>query len=338
MDGRVGAGRLPRLPGGHVTPRRAAQGCRLLVALILLGGATAAASCAAADPLPVPAYQAAVAPDAPRRFILFGDSRRTLSEEFWRGRYDRERLAVIDALAGERPAFIVNTGDLVSAGSDRADWRRFHEENQPIFSRRIPYFPGLGNHEYMWNSKEGLENYFAFFPDLRGRRWYDLRFPPALVLVLDSNFGELEDGEIDAQDRWLSETLATAEKDDAIRNVILACHHAPFTNSVVHGDSRDVQKHFLTRRTPKVHVVFTGHVHTYERFLVDGLQCVVSGGGGAPLTAVDVEKPRHKDLFRAPAYRNVHYGRFTIDGPRLSCDIIMLKDGAWTRVDGFECR
>ena len=317
---------------------RPAEGCRLLVALGLLGSAVAASSCASTEAAPLPSYQAAVAPDAPRTFVLFGDSRRTLREEFWRGHYDRERLAVIEALAGERPAFIVNTGDLVSAGSDRADWRRFHEENQPIFSRKIPYFPGLGNHEYMWDSKAGLENYFAFFPDLRGRRWYDLRFPPVLLLVLDSNFGELDAAQVDAQDRWLSEALAAAEKDEAIRHVILACHHAPFTNSVIHGDSRDVQAHFLARRSPKVHVVFTGHVHSYERFLVDGVQCVVSGGGGAPLTQVDVEKPRHKDQFRGPGYRPAHYGRFTIDGPRLVCDVIMLQDGAWKRVDGFECR
>ena len=317
---------------------RLAVGCRLAVAVVLLGGAIAAASCASAEAGPVPAYRAEVAPDAPRRFVLFGDSRRTLNEEFWRARYDRERLAVIDALAGERPAFIVNTGDLVSAGSDRADWRRFHEENRPIFSLGIPYFPGLGNHEYMWNRDEGLANYFASFPGLRGRKWYELRFPPVLVLVLDSNLGELDDAEVSAQDRWLSEALAAAEKDDAIRHVILTCHHAPFTNSVVHGDSRDVQEHFLSRRTPKVHVAFTGHVHAYERFLVDGVQCVVSGGGGAPLTPVDVEKPRHKDLFRAPAYRGFHYARFTVDGTRLACDILMLKNGAWSRVDGFECR
>ena len=317
---------------------RLANGCRLVVALTLLGSAALAASCASTDAGPLPSYRAAVAADAPRMFVLFGDSRKTLGGEFWRARYDRERLEVIRALADERPAFIVNTGDLVSAGSDRAEWRQFHEENQPLFSRKVPYFPGLGNHEYMWNCREGLENYFASFPDLRGRKWYEVRFPPVLVLVLDSNLGELADGEVDAQDRWLSETLAAAGKDEGIRHVILACHHAPFTNSVVHGDSRDVQEHFLRRRSPKVCVVFSGHVHAYERFLIDGVQCVVSGGGGAPLTPVDLEKPRHKDLYRGPAYRPFHYGRFTIDGPRLRCDVIMLQGGAWKRVDGFECR
>lgn len=312
--------------------------CRLAVALACLGGAGLGASCASTEPGPVPAYDAPLAPGAPGKFILFGDSRKTLGQEFWRPRFDAERLLVIRALADEAPAFILNTGDLVSAGSDPAQWRDFHRENQPIFSKRIPYFPGLGNHEYMWDKSEGLAHYFASFPRLKGRKWYDLPFPPALVLVLDSNFGELGDEEAAAQERWLEETLAAAERDDAIRHVILAFHHAPYTNAVAHGDSRAAQQRFLSRKTPKVHVVLTGHVHAYERFLVDGVQCVVSGGGGAPLMQLDTAKPRHTDEFRGPAYRPFHYCRFTIDGPRLLCDVVMLQDRAWKRVDGFECR
>lgn len=317
---------------------RVLDGCRFAAALLFLGAAGGAASCASTETGPVPAYEAAIAPGAPGRFILFGDSRKTLSQEFWRPRYDDERLLVIRALADEAPAFIVNTGDLVSAGSDPAQWRDFHDENRPIFSKKIPYFPGLGNHEYMWNREEGLARTFASFPQLKGRKWYEIRFPPALVLVLDSNFGELDDDEAAAQERWLEETLGAAERDPAVRHVILCCHHSPYTNAVAHGDSRAVQRRFLSRKTPKVHVVVTGHVHAYERFLVDGVQCVVSGGGGAPLMQLDTAKPRHPDLFRGPAYRPFHYCRFTIDGPRLLCDVIMLQERAWKRVDGFECR
>ena len=314
------------------------DGCRWAVAALCLGGVGIGASCASTDTGPVPAYEASLAPGAPGKFILFGDSRRTLGAEFWRPNFDAERLRVIQALADEAPAFILNTGDLVGAGSDPAQWRDFHRENQPIFSKRIPYFPGLGNHEYMWNKADGLAHYFASFPQLKGRKWYEVRFPPALVLVLDSNFDELDEAELAAQERWLEETLAAAERDDAIRHVILTCHHAPFTNALAHGDSRAVQQRFLSRRTPKVHVVLTGHVHAYERFLIDGVQYVVSGGGGAPLMHLDTEKPRHKDQFKGPTYRPFHYCRFTIDGTRLLCDVVMLQDRAWKRVDGFECR
>lgn len=291
-----------------------------------------------ADGGPLPSYEAEIAPDAPPRFVIYGDSRQTLRMEFWRPRYDAERLLLIQALAAESPAFIVNTGDLVSEGSHAGVWRQFYDESQPLFSRRIPYFPGLGNHEYWGDTDDGLRHYFSLFPQLKGRKWYEVRFRSALVVILDSNFDELTGAEVEAQNAWLGRTLAEAEKDPVVRHVIVCCHHAPYTNSTVHGDSRTVQRHFVGRRTPKVKAFITGHVHSYERFVKEGVQFVVSGGGGAPTTAVETDEPRHPDEFKGPAYRRFHYLRFTIDGGRLACDVLMLQDDrSWKRVDGFEC-
>ncbi len=286
----------------------------------------------------VPVYECGAPREGSGKFVVFGDSRRTLGLEFWRRDYPRERLLVIEALAAEDPAFIVNTGDLVSVGSDAAEWRAFHADNRPIFAKGIPYYPGLGNHEYASDPAQGLANYFAFFPHLKGRKWYEVRFPPVLVAVLDSNFGRLGEEEAREQDRWLAGLLAAAEGDAAIRHVILCCHHAPYTNSDVHPDSKQVQARFAARRTPKVKALVSGHVHSYERFLKEGVQYVVSGGGGAPLTSVDTDRPKHRDEFRGGAYRGFHYLRFTLEGGRLRCDVVMLQDGGtWKRVDGFEC-
>jgi 3',5'-cyclic AMP phosphodiesterase CpdA len=269
--------------------------------------------------------------------VVYGDSRKTLGLEFWRGRFNAERLAVIRAIAGEDPDFIVHSGDLVSAGGDPAEWRDFHEEMRPVFSRRIPFFPAPGNHEYWGSAAPPLEHYFASFPALRGRRWYEVRVPPVLVLLLDSNFSRLSPEDREAQDRWLGEALAAAERDPAVRHVLVCFHHAPYTNSLVHGDDAAVQERFVRRRTPKIRAFIAGHVHSYERFVKDGVHFVVSGGGGAPLMPVDVEKPIHKDEFRGPAWRPFNYLRFTVDGGRLACDVLMLQeDLTWKRVDGFE--
>jgi 3',5'-cyclic AMP phosphodiesterase CpdA len=287
---------------------------------------------------PLPSYDARLADGAAGPFVIFGDSRKTLAAEFWRKRYDRERLLVIEAIAAENPAFVLNSGDLVAYGSDPEDWRSFYEENRPIFSRRIPYYAGLGNHEYYGDNERALANYFSFFPHLAGRKWYEIRFPPVLVVVLDSNFGDLPRGEASVQDEWLSRTLAAAEADPSIRHVLVTCHHPPYTNSVVHSDSRDVQERFVRRLTPKVKAFISGHVHSYERFVRDGVQFIVSGGGGAPLTPVNVETPGYRDEFRGPAYRGFHYLRFRAEGGTLRCDVVMLQsDGSWKRVDGFEC-
>lgn len=287
----------------------------------------------------VPSYAAEIAPGAPPSFVLYGDSRRTLTREFWRRDYEAERLLVVDALAREAPAFIVNTGDLVADGSSPDEWRRFHADNRPIFDKQIPYFPALGNHEYFGDRELGLRNYFAFFPGLHGRKWYEVRFRSVLIALLDSNFGRLDAWEIEAQDRWLSDLLAAAEKDSSVRHVIVCFHHAPYTNALIHGGDRAAQEHFVRRLTPKVKAVVAGHVHSYERFAKDGRQFVVSGGGGAPTASVDTESPRHPDEFKGPAYRGFHYLRLTLDpAGKLSCDVIMLQDDrSWKRVDGFEC-
>lgn len=296
-------------------------------------------SCAEPDlDAPLPSYTAPLADGASGPFILFGDSRPTLAAEFWRKRFDRERLLVIEALCAENPAFILNTGDLVAHGSNPRDWRAFYEENRPIFSRRIPYYAGLGNHEYYGDNERALANYFSFFPHLEGRKWYDLRYPPVLVIVLDSNFADLAPGEAARQDDWLARTLAAAEADPAIRHILVTCHHPPYTNSVVHSDDREVQERFVRRLTPKVKAFISGHVHSYERFVRNGVQFVVSGGGGAPLTPVHVDQPRHRDEFRGPAYRGFHYLRLRVENGRLRADVVMLQsDGLWKRVDGFEC-
>ncbi len=308
------------------------------VAAAALGAALFAGLSCCGTAGPVPPYSAGIRPDAPDAFVLFGDTRRRLTLEVFRARADDERRLVIQALAAEAPAFVVNTGGLVGRGSKAGEWRAFHEENQPIFSKGIPYFPCLGNHEFYGDDARALRNYFAAFPGLRGRRWYEIRFRSALVAVLDSNFDELEDEEIDAQDRWLSDLLAAAEKDPSVRHGIVVCHHPPYTNSRVHGDSKPAQEHFVKRITPKVKVFVSGHVHSYERFEKDGRQFLVTGGGGAPLTSVDVEKPDHADAFKGPGTRPFHYCRFTLQGPKLVCDVLMLQeDRTWKRADGFEC-
>jgi hypothetical protein len=286
---------------------------------------------------PVPPYSAEIRPDAPPVFIVFGDTRRRLTLEVFRERADAERLLVIQALAAEAPAFVVNTGDLVGRGSKAGDWRTFHEENQPVFSKRIPYYPILGNHEFYGDDRLALRNYFGAFPGLRNRRWYEVRFRSVLLAALDSNFDEMEEGEIEDQDTWFADLLAAAEKDPSVRHVVVCDHHPPYTNSRVHDDSKPVQEHFVKRLTPKARVFLSGHVHSYERFEKDGRQFVVTGGGGAPLTTVNVDKPSHPDAFKGPAYRPFHYCRFTLEGEKLRADVLMLQDDrSWKRVDGFE--
>jgi predicted MPP superfamily phosphohydrolase len=304
---------------------------RRLPALLLLG----LGACAVA---PLPVAPGTPAPDAPPRFILLADTQETMALEFWRQSHDRERQAVIRAVADERPAFVVHGGDVVCHGGRREDWRKFCEENEPVFSRGIAYFPALGNHDYYLYRKDALDYRAEVFPHVGHRRWYEVRFDPVLIGVLDSNFDELTAEQVRDQDAWLDKLLAAAETDAAVRHVILVCHHPPYTNAHGLSDSREVQDHFVARLTPKVKVFFSGHVHNYERFRKREVHYLVSGGAGGPTRTVETDKPRHEPLYAGPRTRPFHYCRFTVGDGTLRCDVMMLQDdGSWKRVDGFDC-
>jgi predicted MPP superfamily phosphohydrolase len=295
-----------------------------------------AAGCAA--PPPLPAAPGTIRPDAPGRFILLGDTQKTMTLEFWRPHYDAERKAVIQAVLSESPAFVINSGDLVCHGGRREDWRRFCDENEVLFSGGIAYFPALGNHDYYGGAESALRFRAEVFPHLGTRRWYEVGWGAVRIAILDSNFDELGAEEIRDQDRWLEERLRAAEADAAVHHVLLVCHHPPYTNAKGLAESRDVRDHFVSRLTPKVRVFASGHVHNYERFEKNGVQFLVSGGGGGPTRDLETEHPGHDDRYRGARERPFHYCRFSLRGGTLACDVFMLqKDDSWRRVDGFEC-
>jgi 3',5'-cyclic AMP phosphodiesterase CpdA len=284
------------------------------------------AACASPALQPTPD---AVVPGARPVFLLLGDTQRTMTLEIWRPRHDEERLALVRAAAGEQPAFVLHLGDVVCHGARAVEWARFCDEFAPLFERGVPIYPALGNHDYYGSNAAALAHRAAVFPHVAGRRWFDLRFHGVQAIVLDSNFDELSATEIREQEAWLDRTLAAAERDPAIRHVLVACHHPPYTAAIGLAPSLEVEERFVARLTPKVRVFAAGHVHNYERFEKGGVQFLVSGGGGGP----------RREIKGAGTLDPVqHYCRFTVDDWRLVCDVIMLqKDATWRRVDGFVC-
>lgn len=298
----------------------------------------AASSCHA---IPPAVYDASLGkPPLPARFIIFGDTRRTLWLEFWRRQHDEERGRVIRRIVEESPAFIVNTGDLVGNASSNSAWEYFDREHAPVRERKIPYYPVLGNHEYWGSLERARRNVMVRFPHLKNRTWYEVRIRHLMLLMLDSNFGDLRESEVVEQDRWLDERLEIARKDFTIRGVFLFCHHPPYTNSKVHGPSQAVRDHFERRavQCPKVKALFCGHVHAYERFFENGLPVVVSGGGGAPLHELetDPKKCRSRDLYRGPAHRRFHYCACTLRQDRVDVEMFELDEkDRWQSLDRF---
>jgi hypothetical protein len=82
-----------------------------------------------------------------------------------------------------------------------------------------------------------------------------------------------------------------------------------------------------------------GHVHKCERFDIRGIPCIVSGGGGAPQTAVRSSDFRMPPAFKGPEFRPFHYLLMTVGDPGAVIDTIMLQDDAsWKSGDRFEIK
>lgn len=264
----------------------------------------------------------------PIRMIVFGDTRDKSALEVWADDHEVERNVVVAGVVAESPAFVINSGDLVLEGSSASSWALFDRENLPIREKGIPYYPALGNHEYRGRNDVAFEHYFGRFPHLEGRKWYKIEAVNTWFLVLDSNFADLKEAEVDAQDQWLQNHLDAAMDQDHVKFVLLVCHHPPYTNSKSHGPDEGTQRHFVERmkRCPKAKAMFAGHVHTIERFVMEGRHFINSGGGGAPLTKVKTGETKFADLYPGGEKRRFNYCLLTIQTERIDVEIKELDE------------
>src|SRR5271166_1335835 len=218
----------------------------------------------------------------PFRFIAYGDARFHDLTDF-EAANPPVRAALVRSVAGAHPAFICFTGDIVYRGSDLDDWKVFDRETSIWRDEKIPVFPALGNHEFYGNEKTALANYFQRFPDLKDSRYYSVRAANTLILVLDSSLDEASG----PQGEWLKGKLDRLPAN--VDFVFLMLHHPPYTDSEpgMFGEGHTARMpekalaKLLEDREPHTRarfIVFSGHVHNYERREHGGVTYFVSGG------------------------------------------------------------
>jgi hypothetical protein len=268
------------------------------------------------------------------RFAVLGDVQRTSKPELlaMREANDPERRRILEAVAESAPDFVAFTGDLVFDGARDGHWAEFDALTAPIRSRRIPVLTAFGNHEY-WEGRVPAErNVFARFPVLERRHWYAFLAASVLLVVLDSNVGELTRDEWKTEHAWYETTLAAADGDPAVRGVLVLLHHPPFTNSTVTGDEAPVEQAFVPAflAAHKTLAMLAGHVHSYERFAKGGKMFVVSGGGGGPraLLASGAARRHPDDLFDGPPLRDFHFTVYAVGPDGLDAEVHGLRKGS----------
>jgi Icc-related predicted phosphoesterase len=274
----------------------------------------------------------------PFRFVACGDSRFHDPKDTAAANAS-VRQALVQAIAQANPAFISFGGDIVYNGYDRDDWKVWDSETEVWREKKIPVYPALGNHDLHGDEKVALANYFQRFPDLKNSRYYSVRVANTLLLVLDSSLDEVTG----PQGQWLARKLDHLPAD--VDFVFLVFHHPPYTSSSdaekfggghsARSPERELAKTLETRqRNLRARiVVFSGHVHNYERHEHNGVTYFVTGGTGAH--AYPIERAPG-DPFQSKEV-NYHYLLVEVDRGKLTVAMNRLDlssgQAVWTQPD-----
>ena len=249
------------------------------------------------------------------------------------------RVALVQAIAKANPAFICFTGDIVYNGYDANDWKVWDSETSAWREKNIPIYPVLGNHDLHGKESVALANYFQRFPALKNSRYYSVQIGNTLILGLDSSQDEISG----PQGQWLADQLDRVPAGTAF--VLILDHHPPYTSSSDEkkfggGHSARTREQGLAKMLEErqAHarfrtIVFSGHVHNYERHEHGGVIYFVTGGGGAhayPITRAPDDPFQSREV-------NYHYLLVTVDHRqlRITMNRLDLSSGkaVWTHPD-----
>jgi 3',5'-cyclic AMP phosphodiesterase CpdA len=271
-----------------------------------------------------------------RRLALVGDTQETAWVERLVGLEQNasRRVYLLNELARRKPDGVLHLGDLVAFGSSRGHWSRLDALLGPLREANIPLMPVVGNHDRMVVTKLGLAALTRRFAVLAERTWYTFRYAEVAFVALDSN---LSGDPAALQLRWAEEVIAAADDDPQVNAIVGFWHHPPMSNSRIVRPSRRAREAFvpLLAKSRKGLAVFTGHAHAYEHFVVAGLHCFVSGGGGGPRHRLEVrpEYQRAPDLFAGGPLRFMHFLELEVAASALTVRVVRMADDSTHRFD-----
>jgi len=194
-----------------------------------------------------------------------------------------QRLAA--DMAGQKPAFVLGTGDYIDGARDeqtvRRQWLGFFEGIAPLQTfGRVPVALAPGNHDIL-----GSRTYESIFVGYFGGPYYSFNRGAYHIILLDSEVPG-ESGRIAGRQlQWLKADLASHRQ--ALLTFV-AVHEPLFPVDGHRGESLDQHPkerdalHQLFMEEG-VDCVFSGHEHLFHRQQIGGIDYVINGGAGGSL-------------------------------------------------------
>jgi hypothetical protein len=232
--------------------------------------------------------------------IIIGDSRSGAGNEY----FQRTREVMNDAIAYTERNYqnlsgIVMTGDYVKSGTNDEQWVAWIDANTSAFD--YPIYPCPGNHDdenaacewsdipceqeayYTWN----------YYNTFNVERWWSTDIERLHLISLDSNLegfdDETHEGDLleELQYDWFKNDLET----NGSRPTLVFWHDPAYASyswfGKGHGSNGFMRNRYVSLcEQYNVKMIAYGHNHWYERFTVNGIKHVTTGGGGAPLLPV----------------------------------------------------
>jgi 3',5'-cyclic AMP phosphodiesterase CpdA len=231
--------------------------------------------------------------------------------------------ASVEGLAPRAPDIVVHGGDLVYQTHPYDTWVEFSRHMAAVTSQAM-LMTTAGNHEFesMDEVEQMFDRLYEGQGDSGGKRYYAFTYGAMRFFVLDSESGrEGYDADVADQLAWLEAELAAAAADPSI-GLTAACMHRPMytLSKYWQSDATDRDALHAIFAQYGVQLVFAGHMHGYERFLVDGVTYIVDGGGGGILydpveeaEAVEAARPGEGALQQA-WHKSYGYTVLQVDG------------------------
>ncbi|MFH1484447.1 MAG: metallophosphoesterase [Chloroflexota bacterium] len=225
--------------------------------------------------------------------------------------------ALVNLIKATAPDFVIHMGDVVETGRHGSDWNVFFMLERGLLSS-IPIYPALGNHD------ENSPIFFSLFVLPGNERWYIFDSGPAHFVALDVVFSDYEPGS--EQYAWLEQDLENTTRPWKI----VYFHFPPYHFSSYRSGDEGVRK-ALTPLFERqgVQLVLSGHNHSYQRNVVNGVTYVVAAGGGGRLYPVG------KGPFTVYTESVHHFLKIAING-RVLTSTAVRRDGS--EFDRFSLR
>jgi predicted MPP superfamily phosphohydrolase len=278
----------------------------------------------------------------PKTIAIVGDLQQPVGAEMiLMSRQDnhRERTMILNQIAEEKPDMLLLLGDQVATGDEDGDWTYFDGVMEKVKDAQIPVRAIYGNHDYGYDKGRCIRNFTERFPHQPEHGASLVKMGSIALITVDTNLTELSSREVTRQAEQYKKWLGELEEDPEVKGVLVAAHHAPYTNSELGANPAVISmfaEPFYSAR--KTRLFLSGHVHNYERFVTGDKMFVVSGGGGGPLRSVDVTSSRRfqNDAYRSKApIRPFHYVRLTVDENTLKAETRFIVKGQFKTGDNF---